>query len=634
MLFPYLIMCVFKMKKLPVIVGLGGMNAAGRTSGFHSYKRMICDVLSAEELSNTWHDLAHRMGLSTNFLSDDVIESIKKGTLVRKIDHFDPAHVRCHHKARLDDSSSFIIKKSKLSSQIEAMGRVEEHDNNEMRIEVEGDVDILLPDTMCLPVSSAGCIPAGFDPGLLYHSPHHPRGLKLAVYGASDALNSLGIEWDDLLTHIKPDEVAVYGGSALSQIDDHSLAGLVSQPLMGNRINSKMMALSLAEMPADFINSYIINSVGTTGNNVGACATFLYNLRQGLLDIQTGKAKVVIVGNSEAPVTPEVIEGFRVMGALTTDDDLCALDNSNTADNRRACRPFSTNAGFTLAEAAQFVVLMDDELALQLGLTIYGSVADVFVNADANKKSIASPGVGNYITVAKAASLAKAILGQEGLQKTYVQAHGTGTPQNRTTESHILNEVAKTFSIKKWPVTAIKSYVGHSVGAAGGDQLAAALGVWQYGWIPGIKTINHIADDVYQSNLSILMDHQFVGEQGADIDGVIINSKGFGGNNASALVLSPNQTARMLANKYGPERMRDYQIKNSAIKAKCADIDSKTCHGDERIIYKFGESVMDKDSVSIAEDKITLSAFSHAILLPATNPYEAYEKMKEKGNVQ
>ena len=268
---------------------------------------------------------------------------------------------------------------------------------------------------------------------------------------------------------------------------------------------------------------------------------------------------------------------------------------------------------------------MDDELALQLGVTIYGSIADVFVNADANKKSIAGPGVGNYITVAKAASLAKAILGQEGLQKTYVQAHGTGTPQNRTTESHILNEVAKTFSIKNWPVSAIKSYVGHSVSAAGGDQLIAALGVWQYGWIPGIKTIDHIAEDVYQSNLSILMDHQFVGHQGSDIDGVIINSKGFGGNNASALVLSPNQTLSMLKNKYSAEAMVEYNAKNAIIKAKCTAIDLKTCHGDERIIYKFGESVMDKDSVSITEDKITLSEFAQAIDLPTSNPYEAYK---------
>ena len=616
------------MIKLPVIVGMGGMNSAGRSSGFHSYKRMVCDVLSDQELANTWCDLANRMGITDEaVVSAADIQTIKQGTFVRRIETFDPDHVRCHHKARLDSSvqpASFIIKKAKLPAHLNETCKTDERPHNEVSVTVEGQVDILLPDTMRLAVSSAGTIPTGFDPGKLYNSPNHPRGLKLAVYGASDALNSIGIEWDEILTHIKPDEVSVYGGSALSQIDENSLAGIIGQPLIGNRINSKMMALSLAEMPADFVNSYIINSVGTTGNNIGACATFLYNLRQGLLDIQLGKARVVIVGNSEAPIVPEVIEGFRVMSALATDDDLRALDNSDIADNRRACRPFSTNAGFTLAESAQFFVLMDDELALTLGATIYGSVADVFVNADANKKSIAGPGVGNYVTVAKAAALAKAILGEEGLQKTYVHAHGTGTPQNRTTESHILNEVAKTFAIKSWPVAAIKSYVGHSVSAAGGDQLIAALGVWQYGWIPGIKTIDHIADDVYQSNLNILTDHYFAGEQGSNIQGVILNSKGFGGNNASALILSPNQTMTMLENKHGVTAINAYKEKNIRIKANAAAIDLKTCHGTERVIYKFGESVMDQSSVSMTQTQITLSEFAVSIELPTCNPYVGY----------
>ncbi len=598
------------------------MNSAGRTSGFHSYKRMVCDVLSQEEMSDTWCDLANRMGISA-----DDIEAIKQGTLVRRIETFDPDHVRCHHKARLDSSekpASFIIKKSRLPAGLAKTCHIVSLDNNEVLVEVSGEIDILLPDTMALGVTSAGTIPSGFDPGKLYNSPNHPRGLKLAVYGASDALNSMGIEWDEILKHIKPDEVSVYGGSALSQIDENSLAGIVGQPLMGNRINSKMMALSLSEMSADFINSYIINSVGTTGNNVGACASFLYNLRQGLLDIQSGQSRIAIVGNAEAPIVPEVIEGFRVMSALATDDDLRALDNSQTVDNRRACRPFSSNAGFTLAEGAQFVILMDDELALELGATIYGSVADVFVNADANKKSIAGPGVGNYITVAKATALAKAILGQDGLQKTYVHAHGTGTPQNRTTESHILNEVAKTFSIEHWPVAAIKSYVGHSVGAAGGDQLIAALGVWQYGWIPGIKTIDHIADDVCQSRLDILLDHYYAGEKGADIQGVILNSKGFGGNNASALVLSPDKTLDMLKNKYGAAAIKSYQEKNTVVREKAAENDLKACQGSERVIYKFGESVMDQSSVSMTPDQISLSEFSQVIDLPVRNPYEGY----------
>ncbi|MGR5464111.1 beta-ketoacyl synthase [Photobacterium damselae] len=618
------------MAKLPLIVGFGGINAAGRSSGFHSYKRMLADVLPQETMASTWQDLAIRMGLSDTGcdVSDEIIAAIKAGTLVRRIDSFDPDALLYQYKANLETESeaiTFTLRKSKLPTQIPDNWLVEEQ-GSKVKITVTGSIDALLEDRVTFPVSSGGNIPAGFDPGKLYNSRFHPRGLKLTVYGASDALNSLGFEWNQVLEHVKPDEISVYAGSGLAQVDDQSLAGMIAAHLTGGRVSSKMMALSLAEMPADFINGYVINSVGTTGTNMGACATFLYNLRQGMYDIQHGKSKVVIVGNAEAPVAPEVMEGFRVMGALAEDEQLKALDNSDCVDNSRACRPFSTNAGFTMAEASQFVVLMDDELALELGANIYGSVADVFVNADANKKSISAPGVGNYVTVAKAAALAKAILGAEGVKQTYVQSHGTGTPQNRVTESHILNEVAKTFAIDKWPVAAIKSYVGHSMSAAAGDQLIASLGVWQYGWIPGITTIDHIADDVHQSNLEILTSHKFAGEQGEAYKAVVLNAKGFGGNNATGLVLSPQQTLEMLTVRYGQECIDSYKTRNTPVAQIAKQNDLAACQGQETIRYDFGSEVMDGDSVEMDQQSLKLSAFVQAIDLPTVNPFAEYSK--------
>ena len=615
------------MAKLPLIVGLGGINAAGRSSGFHSYKLMIADVLSEDTMQSTWQDLARRMGLSDDgAITDDIITAIKAGTCVRRIDSFDPDNLLYQYKANLnsaDDQITFTLRKSKLPNHIPSNWQVDIQGAKAV-ITVKGDFDALVEGRVAFPVSSGGNIPAGFDPSKLYNSRFHPRGLSLTIYGASDALNSLGFEWDDVLRHIKPDEVSVYAGSGLAQVDDNSLGGMIAAHLTGGRVSSKMMALSLAQMPADFINGYVINSIGATGTNMGACATFLYNLRQGMHDIQHGKAKVVIVGNAEAPVVPEIMEGFRVMGALAEDEQLKALDGTDSVDNRRACRPFSSNAGFTMAESAQFVVLMDDELALKLGANIYGSVADVFVNADANKKSISAPGVGNYVTVAKAAALAKAILGEEGVKQTFVQAHGTGTPQNRVTESHILNEVAKTFGIESWPVAAIKSYVGHSMSAAAGDQLVASLGVWQYGWLPSINTIDHIADDVHNSNLNILTEHTFAGDCGQDYKAVILNAKGFGGNNASGLVLSPQQTVAMLTAKYGHDTMAAYQVRNQAVKAITTRNDANACQGQETIRYQFGEAVMDEHSVTITPDAIKLSEFEHAIALSNVNPYADY----------
>ncbi|CDH22219.1 beta-ketoacyl synthase [Xenorhabdus bovienii] len=557
------------MSNLPVIVGLGGINAAGRSSGFHSYKRIVSDSLSDEIMQDTWLDLCHRMGIVKNTASvtGAHIESAKNGTLIRKITHFDT---------------------QKVSS-----------------------------------VTSAGQLPEGFEVGDLYNANHHPRGLRLTVYGASDLLSSIGISWPDIAKLVEPDQISVYASSALGQIDRFSLAGLIGNPQNGTRISSKMLALSLADMPANFINSYIINSIGNTSANLGACASFLYNLKQGVNDIKQGKAKISLVGCSEAAIVPEIIEGFRVMGALAEDHQLCKLDGTDIVNNRRATRPFSTNVGFTIAESAQFVLLMSDDLALQCGANILGAVPDVFVNADANKKSISSPGIGNYITMMKAASLADHLLDGK-LQYSYVQAHGTGTPQNRVTESHIINEVAKVFGLNCWDVTAIKSYVGHSIAASAGDKLACTLGVWQYGWIPGIKTIDHIAEDVHATNLNILMQNKFAGEHGEEMRATIINTKGFGGNNASAVILSPQQTMQMLNKKHGSSAVYTYHQRNQIVKRISEDQDRAICRGEESVVYNFGNAVMQSSDIKLSRQEVKLSGFKHSIKLPNAEEFSAF----------
>ena len=188
------------------------------------------------------------------------------------------------------------------------------------------------------------------------------------------------------------------------------------------------------------------------------------------------------------------MDGYLAMGALATDKGLRQLDgqtDTEQPDNRRACRPFGDNCGFTMAESAQVVILMDDALAIELGAPILAGAPFVSVRADGAKKSISGPGAGNYVTMAEAVSTLRSMLGSQRLREGgMVQAHGTGTPQNRVTESTLLSKVAQAFDIKDWPVAAIKSFVGHSLAAAAGDQLTATLGIWQHGIIPAIHTID------------------------------------------------------------------------------------------------------------------------------------------------
>lgn len=610
--------------RLPVITGFGGINPAGRLSFHHGYKRMVIDKMSAAEQESTFRSLAGLMGVD-NPDHPQSRDYMRKNTLIRRIDVFDPARVFIQSAARLRSAEDgkplvFVLNKRQLPGSIPPGWHLDSIDDNNVRVSVQ-EVDALFPDYRVSRVSSAGMLPKGFNPGALYQSRNHPRGLQLAVYGASDALRSTGISIERFKQVVPPDQIAVYSASAMGQLDNEGYGGLFQNPMCGRRPSSKNVPLGLCEMPGDFVNAYVFGSVGGTGGMVGACATYLYNIRHAVEEIKSGRKRLIIVGNSEAPVVPEVIEGYRTMGALAEDEQLMALDNSDVPDYRRACRPFSSNTGFTVSEAAVYTVIMDDELALELGARILGAVGGVYVNADGYKKSIPGPGIGNYLTVGKSMAMARAMLGEEGLrERTQMYAHGTGTPQNRVTESHVINEMAKAFGVQRWPICAVKAYVGHSLGPAGGDQLAAVMGTWEHGWMPGITTVDHIADDVHATNLQFPLQHLYIDPN--EQDGAFINSKGFGGNNATGFFISPRFTQKMLSRRWGEKHMQAWRKRNENVAAVAADYDGRADGGDFPPIYQLGDAVVRTDDLSISSSEIRIPGFDKAVDLDLANPYE------------
>jgi acetoacetyl-[acyl-carrier protein] synthase len=588
---------------------------------------MVIDKLSSAVQDKTFASLAALMN-RTDSTSAEARKAMLDHTLVRRLETnlFDansiPLHKRATIKGASSEAISFSIKRNHLPDNIPKDWVVEEA-GDRVVVSVTGDLDLLFNDTRSSRVLAAGQLPSGFDPEKLYQSRNHPRGLQLTVFGASDALNSLGIQWDEVRRRVPADQISVYASSAMGQLDTNGSGGLLQAGLMGKRVSSKNLPLGLAEMTADFVNAYILGNMGTTGANIGACATFLYNLRQGILDIRSGKSRAVLVGASEAPLTPDVIEGYRTMGALAEDEALKKIDgiSQGEADHSRACRPFAENCGFTLSEGSQFIILFDDALALELGVNIYGAVADVFINADGFKKSIPGPGIGNYMTVGKAMGVVRSILGEESLRhRSFIQAHGTSTPQNRVTESHIFNELAAAFGIDKLPVAAIKSYIGHSLACASADQLMASLGVWNDGFIPGIVTSDNIADDVHRSHLDFLLKHREVGK--TDIDSVFINSKGFGGNNATAAILGPHVVTAMLRKKHGKDALIKHAGLNESVKENIEAYDESMIAGKNSTIYNFGVGVIEGEELTISSNSISIPGQNKEISLNIENPYK------------
>lgn len=633
------------MAQLPVIVGFGGINPAGRASFHHAYRRLILDTLPQSQRTETILSLGALMGLSSyadgsylnsageavsaETLAADIEQQVRNNTLIRRVqkDCFDVDNVLFNRPASLSNEGgeiSFQLRKRQMPLQIPENWQVTETAPGQFDVTVTGSLNVIFPDAKEAPVQSAGQLPSGFQPGKLYQSRNHPRNLQMTVFGASDALFSSGLAFEDIANRLRPDQIAVYASNSIGQLDDFGFGGLTKYPAIGKRTTSKQMPLGYAQMPADFINAYLLGSVGTTGGALGACATFLYNLRSGVEDIRSGRRKVVLVGGSDAPVIPEVIEGFRAMGALAEDKDLRALDGVaelTEAHYRRACRPFGTNCGFTIGESSQFVLLMADDLALEMGAQIFGAVPEVFVNADGHKKSISAPGVGNYITLGKSAALIENMLGTESLrQRSFVQAHGTSTPQNRVTESHVINEIARAYGIDNWTVSAVKAYLGHSQGTAGGDQLTTSLGVWSQGVIPGLTTTGAIADDVHQSHLHFPLQHLEVGVDG--IDSVLLNSKGFGGNNASAPVLSPSVTERLLTQRHGQQAMDAFRERQTSVREKAAAYEQQSLRGEARPIYRYDHNVLAGEDLKIKHGEIEFPGYAKPVDLNVANPFD------------
>ena len=154
------------------------------------------------------------------------------------------------------------------------------------------------------------------------------------------------------------------------------------------------------------------------------------------------------------------------------------------------------------------------------------------------------------------------------------------------------------------------------MGPASGDQLSNTLGVFADGVIPGIKTTSEVAKDVLDERLNIvLQDHK------ADIDVAFLNSKGFGGNNATATVLSPKVAKSMIKKRVGESAFSAYEAKLSEVRTASAEYDKRALHGDLNVLYNFGSNIIEDHEISIDRDHVAIDKFKNKISLDFENPY-------------
>jgi len=183
----------------------------------------VIDALGEQDAAETYRSLAGIMKVEGDDSDHAVRKYIRNNTLVRRIGLFDPEEILFHRSATLTGPSgnelTFVIPVRQLPNRVPENWSVKELSDDAVEVSIDNPTEVLLPDRRVSRVTSAGQVPTGFDPGALYPSRNHPRGLQLTVYGASDAVHSIGIDWTTLRGLVPPDAFAVYSGSAMGQLD-------------------------------------------------------------------------------------------------------------------------------------------------------------------------------------------------------------------------------------------------------------------------------------------------------------------------------------------------------------------------------------------------------------------------------
>ena len=258
---------------------------------------------------------------------------------------------------------------------------------------------------------------------------------------------------------------------------------------------------------------------GMTGPNfavVSACATGGHALGESSEIIRRGDADIMLAGGTEAGIFEPLVGGFASMRALSTRND----------DPERASRPFDAGRdGFVVAEGSGVVVLEELRHAEARGATILAEVVGYGATADASHITLPAPGGMGAVRAARRA-MEKAGLVPDDIQ--HVNAHATSTPEGDKAELQAIRTIFGAHA-PKVAVTANKSMLGHTLGAAGAIEAIATIQAMRHSIVP--PTIN--LDDPDQAAEGLDLTPGTAAKH--DIRFGLSNSFGFGGQNTALI---------------------------------------------------------------------------------------------------
>jgi len=357
----------------------------------------------------------------------------------------------------------------------------------------------------------------GFDPSLVLDRKEQRRNdryVQFALVASREAMNQAGLP--EHLDGDLAERTGVIVGTGIGGI--RTLADQIL--LMGekgpDRMSPFLIPMAIGNLAAGVI-AIVFGPQGPNFSVVSACATGGHSIGEAWETIRRGDADVMIAGGTEATGHEALVGGFAAMRALSTRND----------EPERASRPFDVaRDGFIIGEGAGVVVLEALEHALARGAEPLAELVGYGATADASHITLPAPGGAGAVRAIRRA-LEKAGLGVDDVEM--VNAHATSTPEGDPRE---LEAIKTLFGERagRVSITANKSMLGHTLGAAGAIEAISTIMSIRTGLIP--PTIN--LEDVDPAGKGLDLTPNVVRRR--EVDVAVSNSFGFGGQN-SALVI-------------------------------------------------------------------------------------------------
>lgn len=353
-----------------------------------------------------------------------------------------------------------------------------------------------------------------FNPAPAFPSPKEVRRTdrysQLGVYAAWQAIRDSGLD----LEKVNRDEVGVFIGSGIGGLETVTAQHKILLERGPGRLSPFMIPMLISNMASGLVSMYH-NLRGPNFATCSACATANHALGEAWRTIKMGDARVMLAGGAEATVVPIGIGGFCAMKAMST----------RNAEPKRASRPFDLGRdGFVMGEGSGVVVLEELEHAKARGARIYCELAGYGNTADAHHLTAPSPG-GEGASRCMRMALNNARLRPEDV--SYINAHGTSTPQGDIAETMAIKSVFGEHS-RKVMVSSTKGATGHMLGAAGAVEMIVCAKALQTDTVP--PTINYEVPDPECD-----LDYVPNTARQTKVNAAVNNSFGFGGHNATLI---------------------------------------------------------------------------------------------------